>query len=194
MGSERWKRVEHVYHSVLARSPEHRAAVLEECCSDDPELRREVESLLAAREQAADFLSPDELFSHVVELGRESAPSIVGTTLGHYRILAELGVGAMGEVYRACDTRLDRHVALKILPAHFTPDSARVARFRLEAKAASGLNHTNIVTIYEIGQAEGTWFIAEELVEGVTLRQRLQSGKLPLEQVPEIAIQRTQAL
>lgn len=95
----------------------------------------------------------------------------------------------MGEVYRARDLRLGREVALKILPPHLTRDPARVVRFQLEAKAASSLNHVNIVTIYEIGQAAETWFIAAELIEGVTLRERLSQGKLTLEEAREIATQ-----
>src|SRR6266702_3423317 len=178
MNRHEWHRVEEVYHCVLASSPERRAAVLEESCSGDAELRREVESLLAARESAGDFLSPEDLPAHIADLG---SASLVGSRLGHYEILGAIGAGAMGEVYRARDASLSRDVALKILPAHFTHDRARVARFQLEAKAASALNHPNIVTIYEIGQAGGTWFIAAELIEGVTLRERLRGGKLPLE-------------
>lgn len=86
----------------------------------------------------------------------------------------------MGVVYRARDTRLSREVALKVLPAHFTRNVAHVARFRVEARTASALNHPNIVTIYEIGEDNGISFIATELIEGVTLRQRLRDGKIPL--------------
>src|ERR687888_390445 len=94
-------------------------------------------------------------------------------TISHYRILQPLGAGGMGEVYLAEDTRLDRKVALKLLPARFTQDPDRVRRFIQEAKAASALNHPNIITIYEIGAEQGTHFIAAEFVDGLTLRQRL---------------------
>src|SRR5881227_1632345 len=100
-------------------------------------------------------------------------PIPAGTEFGDCEILAPLGAGAMGEVYRARDTRLGREVALKMLPAHLTHDASRVARFQSEARAASALNHSNAVTVYEVGNDAGTWFIATELIQGVTLRQRL---------------------
>ena len=103
----------------------------------------------------------------------------MGQTLGHYDILSAIGAGAMGEVYLARDTRLDRQVALKVLPARFTRSSERVARFRREAKAASALNHPNIITIYDIGKIGDTWFIAAELIQGVTLRERLKALPFP---------------
>ena len=106
----------------------------------------------------------------------------MGQTLGQYHILSAIGAGAMGEVYLARDTRLDRQVALKIPPARFTRSSERVARFRREAKAASALNHPNIITIYDIGQRGDIWFIAVELIEGVTLRQRLAAGRMELQE------------
>src|ERR1700729_4024938 len=94
-----------------------------------------------------------------------------GTKLGQYEIVASLGVGGMGEVYRATDTRLNRSVAIKLLPAKFSVDGDRLQRFEQEARAASALNHPNIVTIYELGCDGPTHYIAMELVEGKTLRQ-----------------------
>lgn len=194
MDAERWARVERLYLRVLELPPERRTAVLEESCSSDPDLLFELQSLLEAREQAGSFLSPDQLRAHIGKLGSRSAAPAIGSTVGPYEILAEIGSGAMGDVYRAWDTRLDRHLALKILPSVFTNDAGRIARFRLEAKAASALNHSNIVTIYEIGQAGETWFIAEELIEGVTLAERLSSGQLPPEEAIRIGIQCAMAL
>ena len=150
-------------------------------------MRREVESLLEAREEAGSFLSPSHLEGQLKQLVSE--PSLVGQTLSHYHILSAIGAGAMGEVYLARDTRLDRQVALKILPAQFTRSSERVARFRREAKAASALNHPNIITIYEIGQIGDIWFIAAELIEGVTLRERLAAGRMELPEALGVAIQ-----
>ncbi|MFZ0590475.1 MAG: protein kinase [Bryobacteraceae bacterium] len=192
MNPERWKAIEQVYYSVLASPPMRRTAVLDEACLDDHDMRREVESLLDAREQAGSFLSPSNLEGPLAELASE--PDLAGHTLGHYNILSAIGAGAMGEVYLARDTRLDRQVALKILPARFTRDGERVARFRREAKAASALSHPNIITIYDIGEIGETWFIATEFIEGVTLRKRLAAGKMKLHEALEIAIQCTVAL
>ena len=195
MDSERWQRVEQLFCSVLAEPLERRAAVLEASCSSDPELLQELKSLLEARENAGDFLSPEELCGYITDLCPDGTPTpAAGSTLGPYEILDQIGAGAMGEVYRARDTRLGRLVALKILPAHLTYDAARVARLRLEAKAASALNHPNIVTIYEVGQTNGTWFIAQELIEGVTLRGRLATGKVSLAEALDVVIQSATAL
>ena len=102
-----------------------------------------------------------------------------GTRLGVYEILAPLGAGGMGEVYRARDGKLGREVAIKVLPADLASDGGRLERFEKEARTASALNHPNIVTIYEVGAFDGTSFIAMELVEGKTLRELLTSGPLP---------------
>ena len=117
-----------------------------------------------------------------------------GANLSHYRILSLLGKGGMGEVYLAEDTRLGRRVALKLLSAGFTKDEDRVRRFQQEARAASALNHPNILTIYEIGQADAGYFIATEFIDGVTLRQRLKQTKILLPDVLDIAIQAAGAL
>src|SRR5688500_3364289 len=97
-----------------------------------------------------------------------------GQYIGRYQILSAIGAGGMGEVYLAEDTRLDRKVALKILPKQFAEDKDRMNRFVREAKSASALNHPNIITIYEIGEADGTHFIATEFIEGETLHSRFQ--------------------
>lgn len=175
MDSDRWKRVEQLYNQLVSLSPQDRARLLD-AASPSADVRREVESLLAARDDAGDFLSPADLKATVADI----AGPAPGARLGDYEILGVLGIGGMGEVYRARDTRLGREVALKILPATLTGSPARVARFQSEARAASALNHPNSVTIYEIGQANGTWFIAAELIEGGTLRDRMQAGKLPI--------------
>jgi len=106
-----------------------------------------------------------------------------GTKLGPYEIVALLGAGGMGEVYRARDTRLDRTVAIKVLPSHLSSDPARRQRFEREAKAISSLNHPHICTLYDVGQQDGTDYLVMEYLEGETLAQRLQKGPLPLEQV-----------
>src|ERR1043166_1219896 len=116
------------------------------------------------------------------------------TTLSHYRIVSKLGAGGMGEVYLAEDTKLDRKVALKLLPAEFTQDEDRVRRFIQEAKAASALNHPNIITIYEIGQEQGAHYIATEFIDGRTLRQQVTGGKITLQAALDIATQTASAL
>ena len=116
------------------------------------------------------------------------------TTVSHYRIVEKIGAGGMGEVYLAEDTKLDRKVALKILPPEFAEDKDRMSRFVREAKSASALNHPNIVTIYEIGEADGTHYIATEFIEGETLHSRLQSKNLSLKSALDIAVQISSAL
>ena len=117
-----------------------------------------------------------------------------GTKLGPYEILEPLGAGGMGEVYRARDTRLNRSVAIKILPAAFSADRDRLHRFEQEARSASALNHPNIITIHELGQDGSTHYIAMELVEGKTLRELLICGPLPMRRVIEIAAQVAEGL
>jgi eukaryotic-like serine/threonine-protein kinase len=128
-----------------------------------------VESLLAHYAQAGDFLEapPSEMAAEILQPAH--ARLTENQRIGHYTIQALLGVGGMGEVYLAQDTRLDRRVALKLLPAQFTANEDRKQRFEQEARSASALNHPNIVTIHEIGQNEGTHFIVTEYIEGQTL-------------------------
>ncbi|HYV41588.1 MAG TPA: serine/threonine-protein kinase, partial [Thermoanaerobaculia bacterium] len=112
-----------------------------------------------------------------------------GTRLGPYEILAPLGAGGMGEVYRARDDRLKREVAVKVLPASFSNDPERLRRFEQEAQAAGGLNHPNILAIHDIGTLEGAPYIVSELLEGETLRERLSSGALPVRKAIDYAVQ-----
>ncbi|HZC23726.1 MAG TPA: serine/threonine-protein kinase, partial [Candidatus Binatia bacterium] len=112
-----------------------------------------------------------------------------GTKLGPYEIVSPLGAGGMGEVYRARDAALGRDVAIKVLPAAFSEDDDRLRRFKREAQAAAALTHPNILTIYHVGEHEGAPYIVSELLEGESLRQRLQSGILPLRKAVEYAVQ-----
>ena len=111
------------------------------------------------------------------------------TTLSHYRIISKIGEGGMGEVYRAQDSRLDRQVAIKVLPADFANDADRLKRFEQEAKATSALNHPNILTVYDIGEYEGSPFIVSELLEGEELRASLDEGRIPVRKVIDYAQQ-----
>ena len=124
-----------------------------------------------------------------VKLNKMNKELSANTTLSHYRIVSKLGAGGMGEVYLAEDMRLDRKVALKMLPPEFTQDEDRVRRFIQEAKAASALNHPNIITIYEIGEVNGTHFIATEFISGLTLRQQLAKEKMRLHTTLEVGSQ-----
>jgi serine/threonine protein kinase/Flp pilus assembly protein TadD len=117
-----------------------------------------------------------------------------GTRLGRYEIRAHIGAGGMGEVYLAQDMELDRKVAIKILPAGVAADEKRMQRFVQEAKAASGLNHPNILTVYEIGRSDSVHFIATEYIEGETLRNRLSSSTLGLNEVLDFSVQVANAL
>src|SRR5499427_4631457 len=112
-----------------------------------------------------------------------------GSRLGPYEVLAPLGAGGMGEVYRARDTRLGREVAIKVLPAGLASDPERLKRFEREARSASSLNHPNIVTIYDIGSEGGVSYIAMELVRGEPLRAELAEGALPVRRLLQIAAQ-----
>ncbi|HWN97639.1 MAG TPA: protein kinase, partial [Blastocatellia bacterium] len=120
--------------------------------------------------------------------------SFVGARFGHYEILSSIGAGGMGEVYLAQDVRLERNVAIKLLPDEFTANTDRVRRFEQEAKSASALNHPNIITIYEIGKASGAHYIAAEYIEGETLRQRFQRQRMSLGETLDVAIQIASAL
>src|SRR5262249_6066542 len=146
-------RIEQLLQSALGRELGHRAAFLREACAGDQSLLQEVESLLVSHEQAVDFLehpSPVALERSAIA----SAGLLVGRRIGPYELLALLGSGGMGEVYRATDTRLKRLVAIKLLSADSSLDEKRLQYFEREARLASALNHPNIVTIYDIGRSE----------------------------------------
>ena len=116
-------------------------------------------------------------------------PLSSGSKLGPYEILSPVGAGGMGEVYRARDAALCRDVAVKILPAAFSEDDDRLRRFKQEAQAAAALNHPNILTIYHVGEYNGAPYIVSELLEGESLRQRIQAGPLPLRKIIDYGVQ-----
>lgn len=198
--SNRWQQIQGIYLDALEVDPQARAAYLTAACAGDDELRREVESLLNAHEDAGTFLQSPAVIVAAQEIKRsgEAAPaptSPLGNQISHYKIISALGAGGMGEVYLAEDTRLRRKVALKLLPEKFTQDLERIVRFEQEARAVSALNHPNIITIYDIGQQNNLWFMATEFVDGGTLRQRTANNvALPLSEVLGIAEQAANAL
>jgi serine/threonine protein kinase/tetratricopeptide (TPR) repeat protein len=180
MTPDRWKRIEEFYHLALARREDQRASYLAEACAGDEELRREVESLLANEEQTGDFLDGQALEAAARRYVSTAVPDLSGKRLGRYEVIARLGTGGMGVVYKAFDRHLDRSVALKVLsPEHFAdPDHKR--RLVREARAASALNHPNIVTIHDIGSHEGVDFIAMEYVDGRSLARLIPYNGLPV--------------
>ncbi len=170
-----------------------RDAFLVSACGADAELRREVELMLASSEAAGSFMERPAI-SEVATAIERNGKLGVGQTFSHYTIIDPIGKGGMGEVYAAEDTRLDRKVALKILPTAFALDEERMRRFLREAKAASALNHPNILTIYENGDADGINYIASEFVEGGSLSERVRHGTLGMDAVLDIAVQAASAL
>jgi eukaryotic-like serine/threonine-protein kinase len=192
---DRWRRLEALFYEALELNPEARTEFLDKSCDGDAELRKEVETLLASAEKPMDFLEKPVLEAAQRMVGDASPANIVpGTRLAHYEIISLIGAGGMGEVYLAEDIRLRRKVALKMLAPELTRDERGLRRFEHEAHAASALNHPNILTIHEFGQADGLHFIASEFIEGVTLRQRLVNGRLELNVAIEIGIQIAGAL
>src|SRR5262245_46319289 len=170
MNSERWRQIEKLYYAARKCDANRRAAFLDQSCAGDEELHREVESLLASDAQAGDFLATPALKVAADEIAAEQDQSLLGRQVAHYRILSLLGSGGMGEVYLAEDMQLGRKVALKLLPAEFTQDAERIRSFKQEARTVSALNHPQIITIHEIGEAEVGHFIVMALVQGQTLR------------------------
>jgi Tol biopolymer transport system component/serine/threonine protein kinase len=175
--SERSDRLDELFHQALTRTKDKRIAFLAEACGGDEALHRELQSMLSALERAGEFMEVPAL-ELAARMARQSGSQLpAGYQLGTYRVEALLGRGGMGEVYRAVDMRLDRPVALKLLPAEVAGNPERLRRFTREAKAASILNHPNLATVYEIGEAEGWHFIAMEHVEGETLEARLRGRR-----------------
>jgi eukaryotic-like serine/threonine-protein kinase len=194
MNPERWQMIDQLYQAALDQAADQRPAFVSQACAGDDELQYEVESLLGAHDEAGSFIAEPALISTARLLARDQAASLVGTTLSHYRIESFLGAGGMGEVYLAHDVNLDRKVALKLLPGSLTHDADQLRRFEQEARAASSLNHPNILTIHEIGQVERFHFTATEYIDGLTLREHLSSGRLDLSEALDIALQAASAL
>lgn len=188
MTPERWQQVDLLYHEVRERAPAERVAFLDEACASDAELRREIESLLAFDEQANSFIEtpPDDIAAGLI--AEEQARSMIGRTLGHYQLRSKIGAGGMGEVYRARDTRLDRDVAVKILPEHLADNPEALRRFEREAKAVAALSHPNILSIHDFGTEAGVSYTVMELLEGETLRACLPQSALDWHRAVEIGI------
>jgi serine/threonine protein kinase len=210
MDPDRWEQIERLYHAALECGPEACDAFLDEACAGDEDLRREVAGLLACDVPSDSFIQSPAIeiaarawaAEPLIEASNKPMGSpIAGSQIGAYRLLSPLGRGGMGEVHLALDTRLGRKVALKLLPAAYTTDAGRVQRFAREARAASALNHPNIITIHEIGETAtengSLRYIVTEYVEGETLRQRMASApqqRIEASEVIDIALQIAAAL
>ena len=194
MTPAQFQTIEKIFRAALDQEPDQIGAFLDTACEGDALLRRKVETLLASRQRAASFIETSAvgLASKIIQNGQ--ADSLAGQTIGHYKISESIGTGGMGEVYLATDITAGRKAALKLLPMRFTGDAERLKRFQREAHAVVTLNHPNILTVYEIGEDHSTHYIASELIEGETLRDRLTRGPMQLSEAVDIAIQAASAL
>jgi eukaryotic-like serine/threonine-protein kinase len=195
MSGDRWQRVNDLFHAVIEREGAARDTFLREACGADEALYAEVVSLIAA--DSATPAVPLERLAEQAAADWASGPervSLVGQRVDRYQVVAHLGSGGMGDVYRATDSVLGRDVALKVLAPALDTDADFRRRLEKEARAASSLNHPNIVTVYEIGQAGAIDFVASEFVDGVTLRQRLATGPLSVREIVDIVSQIAAAL
>jgi serine/threonine protein kinase/tetratricopeptide (TPR) repeat protein len=174
MTPERWEQIREILEKALELSPGERSAFLEQACSSNPSLRREVETLLT---------SSDDARSSFLESTPLRVTLAAGTMLGEYEVKSLLGSGGMGEVYRARDSRLGRDVAIKILPSIVSSDRNRLRRFEQEARAAAALNHPNILAVYQLGTYEGAPYLVSELLEGETLREQIKRGRIAVRKV-----------
>src|SRR6266700_2477530 len=194
MTPARLQTVEEIFRGALDQEPDQIGAFVNTACEGDELLRRKVEALLASRHRVGSFIETPAvgIATRIIDQGQ--ADLLVGQTIGHYKISESIGTGGMGEVYLATDVVAGRKAALKLLPLRFTADAERLRRFQREARAVVGLNHPNILTVYEIGEDHSVHYIASELIEGETLRERLTRGRMQLSEAVDIAIQVASAL
>jgi eukaryotic-like serine/threonine-protein kinase len=185
---DRWQEIERLYHSALEREDGERAAYLRDACPEDDALRKEVESLLSHGKTADGWLDGRALRDLAEKvLGTHAGQSLVGKQFGSYQVLSLIGTGGMGEVYEARDTKLQRNVALKVLPSAFVHDPERLERFQREARMLAALNHPNIATIYGLEHSDDVHYLLMELVPGETLAERISKGAFPVEKALKVA-------
>src|ERR1051326_1840702 len=190
------KNIEEIFHAALDCDPSRLSAFLDTACAGDELVRRKVEALLTSYQASTDFIEqpPIALAAKIIQNEAEPVESIIGRIIGHYKIIEPIGTGGMGVVYLAADTRSDRKAALKLLPARFTGDAGRLKRFQQEARTVVALNHPNILTVYEIGEEDSSYYMVSEIIEGETLRQRLARGPFLPQEAVDIAVQIASAL
>jgi eukaryotic-like serine/threonine-protein kinase len=193
MKPEQWKEIERLYQASIELQPDRRTRFLAEACADI-EIRREVESLLASRDQGPSFLERAGVDVAADIINRNHTEPLIGRTIGHYQVLSLIGAGGMGVVYRARDTRLGRDVALKVLPEEFSRDRDSVVRSEREAKLLASLNHPNIAGVYDLEESEAIRCLVLELVEGETLAERLRRWRIPVAEALVICRQIVEAL
>jgi serine/threonine-protein kinase len=194
MVDEKWQKVREVFDSALRRMPEERRRFIHQACGEDKSLLAEVESLLSSLDSAESFMETPAVakVAGVIEAERKRVEP--GRCFGHYEIIEQIGAGGMGEVYLANDKKLDRKVAVKILNENFSGHESNLNRFIQEAKAASALNHPNILVIHEIGESEDIHYIVSEFVRGKTIREIFNERPLKLSDVLDVSIQIANAL
>ena len=194
MNSEQWRKVKGLFDAALKLAPDERRKFLDDNCGENKTLRREVEKLLDSFKDDSFMEKPaaNEVASVIIK--SETKHLEAGKCFGHYEIIRQIGAGGMGEVYLAKDKKLDRKVAIKILNEKFSREESNLQRFIREAKAASALNHPNILVIHEIGEAKKANFIVSEYVEGETLREIIGKSPMKLSEVLDISIQIASAL
>ena len=187
MTPERWEQIGRLYEAASELPAERRADFLRNACRDDHTLREEVESLLASGTAAGEFLGAGALADAATMLADDRGDTLVGRSLGHYRIVSLVGAGGMGEVYRAHDSRLGRDVAVKVLSSLAIQNDSARRRFHREAQAVAALSHPNIRSLYDVGEADGRVYAVMEFLDGETLRTRLSRGPLRSRKVMETA-------